>query len=134
MAPIDIPTSLENLKLERDAIVLYDSLAEIAPSPVVRLNQAVAVSMASGPSAGLEMVDRLVAERLDERGGGEERGAVSVIVAVALVALLVVLSVFLAACLVAVRWCLRPVRDLVPVIANVGPQNLGHRLRPGAGS
>ena len=42
---------------------LYDSLAEIAPSPVVRLNQAVAVSMASGPSAGLEMVDRLVAER-----------------------------------------------------------------------
>lgn len=45
----------------------------------------------------------------------------------------VVLSVFLAACLVAARWCLRPVRDLVPVIANVGPQNLGHRLRPGAG-
>jgi RNA polymerase sigma factor (sigma-70 family) len=42
---------------------LYDSLAEIAPSPVVRLNRAVAVSMASGPSAGLEMVDRLVAER-----------------------------------------------------------------------
>ncbi len=46
---------------------------------------------------------------------------------------IVVLSVFLAACLFAVRWCLRPVRDLVPVIANVGPQNLGHRLRPGAG-
>jgi signal transduction histidine kinase len=46
---------------------------------------------------------------------------------------LAVLSVFLAPCLVAVRWCLRPVRDLVPVIANVGPQNLGHRLRPGAG-
>jgi RNA polymerase sigma factor (sigma-70 family) len=42
---------------------LYDSLAEIAPSPVVRLNRAVAVSMASGPSAGLELVDRLVAER-----------------------------------------------------------------------
>ena len=42
---------------------LYASLAEIAPSPVVRLNQAVAVSMASGPSTGLEMVDQLVAER-----------------------------------------------------------------------
>ena len=42
---------------------LYDSLAQIAPSPVVRLNRAVAVSMASGPSAGLELVDRLVAER-----------------------------------------------------------------------
>ena len=29
VAPIDLATSLENLKLERDAIVLYDSLAEI---------------------------------------------------------------------------------------------------------
>ncbi|MFI7544941.1 ATP-binding protein [Actinoplanes sp. NPDC049599] len=44
-----------------------------------------------------------------------------------------VLLAFLAVCPFAVRWCLRPVRDLVPVIANVGPQNLGHRLRPGAG-
>jgi signal transduction histidine kinase len=48
-------------------------------------------------------------------------------------ALTVVLVPMLVACLAAVRWCLRPVRDLVPVIANVGPQNLGHRLRPGAG-
>jgi len=48
-------------------------------------------------------------------------------------ALTPVLAAFLAACLVAVRWCLRPIRDLIPVIANVGPQNLGHRLRPGAG-
>jgi signal transduction histidine kinase len=49
------------------------------------------------------------------------------------IALLVVLICLLAACLAAVRWCLRPVRDLVPVIADVGPQNLGHRLRPGRG-
>jgi len=48
-------------------------------------------------------------------------------------ALTPVLAAFLAACLLAVRWCLRPIRDLIPVIANVGPQNLGHRLRPGAG-
>ncbi|MGK5683540.1 sensor histidine kinase [Actinoplanes sp. URMC 104] len=44
------------------------------------------------------------------------------------------LVVLLAACYPAVRWCLRPLRDLVAVIGNVGPQNLGHRLRPGAGS
>jgi signal transduction histidine kinase len=45
-----------------------------------------------------------------------------------------VLAAMLAACYPAVRWCLRPLRDLVGVIANVGPQNLGHRLRPGPGS
>jgi VIT1/CCC1 family predicted Fe2+/Mn2+ transporter/rubrerythrin len=33
VAPIDLPTSLENLKLERDAIVLYDALAEIEKDP-----------------------------------------------------------------------------------------------------
>ncbi|WP_436534723.1 sensor histidine kinase [Actinoplanes sp. HUAS TT8] len=38
-----------------------------------------------------------------------------------------------AACIPLIRWCLRPVRDLVPLIADVGPQNLGHRLRPGPG-
>ena len=43
------------------------------------------------------------------------------------------LAVLLAACYPAVRWCLRPLRDLVAVISNVGPQNLGHRLRPGPG-
>ncbi|MDQ3215829.1 MAG: RNA polymerase sigma factor [Pseudomonadota bacterium] len=41
---------------------LYDALAQVAPSPVVELNRAVAVSMAFGPAAGLEVVDRLVAE------------------------------------------------------------------------
>jgi signal transduction histidine kinase len=45
----------------------------------------------------------------------------------------VVLLALAAACYPAVRWCLRPLRDLVPVIAGVGPQNLGHRLKPGPG-
>ena len=38
---------------------LYDALAQLAPSPVVELNRAVAVSMAFGPAAGLEIVDAL---------------------------------------------------------------------------
>jgi RNA polymerase sigma factor (sigma-70 family) len=41
---------------------LYDALANLAPSPVVELNRAVAVSMAFGPAAGLELVDGLVGE------------------------------------------------------------------------
>ena len=41
---------------------LYDELSEIAPSPVVELNRAVAVAMASGPAAGLEIVDALRSE------------------------------------------------------------------------
>ena len=41
---------------------LYDALSRLAPSPVVELNRAVAVSMASGPAAGLELVDALTAE------------------------------------------------------------------------
>jgi len=41
---------------------LYDALAQIAPSPVVGLNRAVAVSMAFGPAAGLELVDALTSE------------------------------------------------------------------------
>jgi RNA polymerase sigma-70 factor (ECF subfamily) len=41
---------------------LYDELARRAPSPVVELNRAVAVSMASGPTAGLALVDALAAE------------------------------------------------------------------------
>ena len=41
---------------------LYGNLARIAPSPVVELNRAVAVSMASGPTAGLVLVDALRAE------------------------------------------------------------------------
>jgi len=41
---------------------LYDELAEIAPSPVVELNRAVAVSMAFGPSEGLKILDALLHE------------------------------------------------------------------------
>ena len=41
---------------------LYGELARAAPSPVVELNRAVAVGMASGPAAGLEVIDRLAAE------------------------------------------------------------------------
>jgi len=41
---------------------LYDALAQIAPSPVVELNRAVAVSMVFGPAEGLELVDALVSE------------------------------------------------------------------------
>jgi RNA polymerase sigma-70 factor, ECF subfamily len=41
---------------------LYGVLAEVMPSPVVELNRAVAVSMASGPQAGLDLVDALAAE------------------------------------------------------------------------
>jgi RNA polymerase sigma-70 factor (ECF subfamily) len=40
---------------------LYDQLVVVMPSPVVELNRAVAVSMASGPERGLEIVDDLVA-------------------------------------------------------------------------
>ena len=42
--------------------ILYEQLARLAPSPVVELNRAVAVSMASGPAAGLELVDALSAD------------------------------------------------------------------------
>jgi RNA polymerase sigma factor (sigma-70 family) len=42
--------------------MLYTALARIVPSPVVELNRAVAVAMAFGPAAGLELVDALTAE------------------------------------------------------------------------
>jgi len=41
---------------------LYGELAEVAPSPVVELNRAVAVGMAFGPAKGLELVDELTDE------------------------------------------------------------------------
>jgi RNA polymerase sigma factor (sigma-70 family) len=43
-------------------VALYDSLAQLIPSPVVELNRAVAVGMASGPAAGLELVEALTSE------------------------------------------------------------------------
>jgi RNA polymerase sigma factor (sigma-70 family) len=41
---------------------LYAALAELTPSPIVELNRAVALSMAFGPQAGLELVDTLIGE------------------------------------------------------------------------
>lgn len=43
-------------------VMLYQALATVMPSPVVELNRAVAVSMANGPAAGLELVDALISE------------------------------------------------------------------------
>ncbi len=42
---------------------LYDALAQLLPSPVVELNRAVAVAMAFGPAAGLELVEELMEEQ-----------------------------------------------------------------------
>jgi predicted RNA polymerase sigma factor len=46
---------------------LYSQLARLTPSPVIELNRAVAVSMAEGPQAALEIVDGLVAGKALER-------------------------------------------------------------------
>ena len=43
-------------------VALYDALAQVTGSPVVELNRAVAVGMAFGPAAGLELVDALTSE------------------------------------------------------------------------
>jgi RNA polymerase sigma-70 factor, ECF subfamily len=47
-------------------VALYAELARFDPSPVVELNRAVAVSMAEGPAAGLELVALLESGRLDD--------------------------------------------------------------------
>jgi len=41
---------------------LYDALAQLMPSPIVELNRAVALAMAFGPAAGLELIDTLASE------------------------------------------------------------------------
>ena len=46
----------------RRIAALYDALAAVAPTPVVELNRAVAVSMAFGPAAGLPLIEALDAE------------------------------------------------------------------------
>jgi len=46
----------------KQIVALYDALVQVMPSPVVELNRAVAVSMAFGPEAGLELVDALADE------------------------------------------------------------------------
>jgi predicted RNA polymerase sigma factor len=43
-------------------VEIYGELAQVAPSPVVELNRAVAVGMAFGPAAGLELVNALTSE------------------------------------------------------------------------
>ena len=45
----------------RRIVALYDELLQIDPSPVVELNRAVAVAMLSGPAAGLELIDVMLA-------------------------------------------------------------------------
>jgi RNA polymerase sigma-70 factor (ECF subfamily) len=43
-------------------VALYDALAELTPSPIVELNRAVAIGMAFGPAAAIELVDALASE------------------------------------------------------------------------
>ena len=43
-------------------VALYDELRRLIPSPVIDLNRAVAVGMADGPQAGLDLVDRLTSD------------------------------------------------------------------------
>src|ERR1700724_2449374 len=44
-------------------VALYETLGQVTPSPIVELNHAVAVALALGPQAGLELVDALASER-----------------------------------------------------------------------
>ena len=46
----------------RRIVTLYEALAQVTPSPIVELNRAVAVAMASGPAAGLALIDELASE------------------------------------------------------------------------
>jgi RNA polymerase sigma-70 factor (ECF subfamily) len=43
-------------------VALYEALAQLTPSPIVELNRAIAIGMAAGPRAGLELVDALTSE------------------------------------------------------------------------
>lgn len=56
----DVAPSVDDTDWER-IVVLYEALGRIAPSPIVELNRAVAVSMAEGPEAALAIVDALAA-------------------------------------------------------------------------
>jgi RNA polymerase sigma-70 factor (ECF subfamily) len=60
--PYQLQAAIASLHVEpetdwAEVAILYGRLAELAPSPVVDLNRAVAVAMAHGPEAGLELVD-----------------------------------------------------------------------------
>ena len=54
-----VAASVDDTDWER-IVLLYEALGRLAPSPVVDLNRAVAVSMAQGPAAALPIVDGLV--------------------------------------------------------------------------
>ena len=56
-----VAASVEETDWER-VVLVYEALGRLAPSPVVDLNRAVAVSMAKGPAAALAIVDELAAE------------------------------------------------------------------------
>lgn len=56
-----IAASIEETDWDR-IVLLYEALSRLAPSPVVELNRAVAVSMASGPADALHIVDRLATQ------------------------------------------------------------------------
>ena len=56
-----VAVSVETTDWER-IVVLYEALGRIAPSPVVELNRAVAVAMATGPATALAIVDKLSSE------------------------------------------------------------------------
>ena len=55
-----VADSVEGTEWER-VVLLYEALGRVAPSPVVELNRAVAVSMLQGPAAALLLVDDLAA-------------------------------------------------------------------------
>jgi predicted RNA polymerase sigma factor len=55
-----VAPSVEETDWER-IVLLYEALGRLAPSPVVELNRAVAISVAQGPEAALPVVDELVA-------------------------------------------------------------------------
>lgn len=57
-----VAESVETTNWER-VVLLYEALGRLAPSPVVDLNRAVAISMAHGPAAALPIVDELVADK-----------------------------------------------------------------------
>jgi RNA polymerase sigma factor (sigma-70 family) len=59
----DVARSVAETDWDR-IVLLYEALGQVAPSPVVELNRAVAVSMASGPAAALALVDDLVAREV----------------------------------------------------------------------
>jgi RNA polymerase sigma-70 factor (ECF subfamily) len=67
--PYQLQAAIASLHFEEETDwveieALYARLGEVNPSPVVELNRAVAVAMAKGPEAGLEVIERI--EGLDE--------------------------------------------------------------------